>query len=81
MSAKTATPKQPKAAKSTEPTIFVVRAILSDRLTFGPSPTDEQRRILMQSVVKKWPKQFELKASDEVKSALESMRISWTEKK
>ena len=79
MSAKTATPKQPK---TTEPrtSIFVSRVVLSECMTLRP-PTDEQRRILMHAIVYKWPKVFELKASDEVKSALEGMRVAWTDKK
>lgn len=72
----------PKSGAEKIPSIFVPRQKLSNTLTLGTVPiSDADRGVLVDSLIKKWPDYYEMHDRPLVKSTLESIGVSWTDKR
>ena len=76
MSAKPA--RKPKVEK--EPSIFVPRARLANKVAMG-QVTESRQEVLRLATVKRWNEAYEFKATDEVKAVLAEIDVAWSDKK
>lgn len=61
-------------------TIFIPRDSLAIVMAIG-SPSEAQKEILRNAIVKKWPNAYELTRSDSVVSTLEQIKVIYRDKK
>lgn len=70
-------PKRSPREKHQSLSIFVQRERIGIVMTMRPL-TEAQRSVLTSSTVKKWPKVYELRVSDELMVLLKNIGVAWT---
>lgn len=68
--------KQKAETAPKTPSIWVSRESLSLVLAMHPV-TDDQRRTLVTSTIQKWPRDYELHDTEQVKALLDEIKIGW----
>ena len=70
-------PKRQAKEKPQSLSIFVSRERVGLIMSIG-HPTDNQRDVLRGSIVKTWPRVFEMKISQELTDVLKEINVAWS---